>query len=87
MVLFNGHLINTCTNERTIKSCADPEGGHGIRTPLKNHKNIRFRSNTGPYPPKTTKLLSQHSMLDHHRHASGTPYKWDFAGGPMMACF
>ena len=30
-------------------------------------------------PCKITKLLSQHSMLGHHRHA------WRFAGGPMMA--
>ena len=26
-------------------------------------------------------------MLDHHRHASETPFKWRFAGGPMMACW
>ena len=32
--------------------CADPEGEHrGVRTsPLKNHKNIEFLSNTGPDP-------------------------------------
>ena len=24
-------------------------------------------------------------MLGHHRHASETPFKWSFAGGPMMA--
>ena len=27
-------------------------GGQGVRTPLKNHKNIRFLSNTGPDPLK-----------------------------------
>ena len=26
---------------------ADPEGGQGVRTPLKNHKNIVFFSNMG----------------------------------------
>ena len=24
-------------------------------------------------------------MFGHHRHASETPFKWRFAGGPMMA--
>ena len=28
---------------------------------------------------------SQHSMLGHHRPASGTPFEWRFAGGPMVA--
>ena len=31
-------------------TCADPEGGTGVRTPLKNHKNIGFLSNIGPDP-------------------------------------
>ena len=26
-------------------------------------------------------------MLDHHRDASETPFKWRFPGGPMMARF
>ena len=36
-------------------------------------------------PLKITKLPSQHSMMGHHRHASETPFKWRFTGGPMMA--
>ena len=36
--------------------CADPEGGKGVRTPLKNHKNIGILSNTGPDPLKFSKL-------------------------------
>ena len=36
--------------------------------PLKNHKNIGFLSN---------ELLSLHSMLGHHRHASETPFKFN----------
>ena len=48
------------------QTCADPEGGQGVRTPLKNHKNIGFLSNTGLDPLKITKLPSQHSMLGHH---------------------
>ena len=70
------------------EACADPEvggGGQGARTPLENHKNIGFLSNTGLEPLKITKLPSQHSMLGHHRHASEMPFKYRFAGGPMMA--
>ena len=57
--------------------------------PLKNHKNKGFLSNTGPDPLKIEKLPSQHSMLGHHRPApiSETPFKWRFAGGPMIARF
>ena len=33
----------------------DPEGGQGIRTPLKNHKYIGFLSNTGPDPLESHK--------------------------------
>ena len=51
------------------------EGGQGVRTPLKNHNNIEFLSNTGPDPLKFSKLPSQHSTLGHHRHASETPFK------------
>ena len=61
-------------------------GGWGARTP-KNHKSIGFPSGTGPDPPKIAKLPNQHSMLGHHRPASETPFKWRFAGRPMMARF
>ena len=67
---------------------ADPEWGY-MRfvppSPLKNHKNIEFLSNTGPDPLKNHKAPNQHSMLVHHRPASETPFKWCFAGGSMMA--
>ena len=65
-------------------------GGRGSGPPtLKNHKNIGFLSNTGPDPLKIKKLPSQHSTCGHHRPApvSKTPFKWRFAGGPMMARF
>ena len=48
--------------------------------PLKNHKNIRFFSNTGPEPMKNHKATMplkpafKHSMLGHHRPASETPF-------------
>ena len=70
-----------------VKSCADPVGGDwgsGPRPPLENYKNIGFLSNIGPVPLENTKLPIQHSMLGHHRHASETPFKWRFAGGPLM---
>ena len=71
---------------------AQIQRGAGVRTappPLKNHKNIGFLSNTGPDRLKITKLLSQHSMLGHHWPVpvSEMPFKWRFAGGPMMARF
>ena len=42
--------------------------GSGPPPPLKNHKNIRFLSNSGPDP------------LKNHQHASETLFKWRFAG-------
>ena len=35
---------------------------------------------------KITKLPSQHSLVGHHRHANETPFKWRYAGGPVMVC-
>ena len=55
--------------------------------PPENHKNIEYLSNTGPDPLKFSKLPSQHSTLGHYRHPSETPFKWRFAGVPMMARF
>ena len=49
-------------------------GGPDPPPPLKNHKNIKFNSNTGLDPLKIAKLPSQHTMLSHHRHASETPF-------------
>ena len=60
-------------------------GDTGPGPQMINHKNIGFLSNTGPDPLKTTKLPIQQSMLDHHMHASETPFKWRFAVRPMMA--
>ena len=67
----------------------DPEGGEGVQTPLKNHKNIGFLNNTDPDPLKNHEAtnFSQNSMLDHHRPASEMPFQWRVAGGKMMARF
>ena len=48
---------------------ADPEGGQGVRTPIKNHKFIGFPSNTGLDPLKIKKLPNQHSTVGHYRPA------------------
>ena len=71
-----------------LMTCADQEGGQGGLDPPPPPpplKNIGFLSKTCPDPPKITKLPRQHSMLDRHRQASETPFKWRFTGGPMMA--
>ena len=70
---------------------ADPDWGQGVRTPLKNHKNIGYLSNFGPDPlKKITKLPSQHSIFGHHRPASETLFKWRSLGadhGPLIVVF
>ena len=67
-------------------ACADSEGETGVQTPLEKSQEFRvclqFLSRS---PEKIMKLPSQHSMLVHYQHASETPFKWRFAGGPMMA--
>ena len=61
-------------------------GGAGGPDPTpENHKNLGFLSNTGPDPLKNHKATMQHSMLGHHRPTSVSPFKWLFAGGPIMA--
>ena len=88
MMAINVEPDSRTSSSMVAPSCADPEGGQGVRTPpppLENYKNIGFLSNTGPDPLKITKLPIQHSMLCHYRPASETPFKWRFAGGPIMA--
>ena len=38
-----------------VRTFADPEGGQGVRNPLKIKKNIGFHRNTGPDPLKKHK--------------------------------
>ena len=59
---------------------ADPEGGQGVRTPLKYHKNIGFPSNIDPDPLNITKLPGQHPLVGHYRQCR-------FADGPMVVHF
>ena len=68
-----------------VRPSADPEGGRGL-DPLKTHKNIGFLSNTGPDPLKNHKATQPaFNVGGHHRPSSETPFKWCFAGGPVMA--
>ena len=55
-------INNSYTSVKTfvLRTWSDPVcvcvgGGHGVRIPLKNHKNIGFLSNTGPDPLKNHK--------------------------------
>ena len=60
-------------------SWADPEGDRPH--PWKKG----FLSILVRFPLKSQSYQAmQHSMLGHQRHASETPFKWCFAGGPMM---
>ena len=68
-------------------TCMGRSRGGERGTPLKDHEKIGVLSNTVPDPLKIAKLLGQNSMLGHHQDASETPYKWRFAGGPMIARF
>ena len=93
-VIMKFPIIITCIcpmSSLYCVACADPDGerayGPDPPPPWKItimqgflHVAILVR-----IPCKTTKLPSQHSMLGHHRPSSETPFKWRFAGGPMMA--
>ena len=65
-----------------------PRGGTGGPYHPENLKNIGvFFNNIGADLLEIIMLPSQPSMLGHYRPTSETPFKWRFAGGPMMACF
>ena len=73
-----------CDTALYHQPCKDQEVGTGGPDPLENYKDIGFLSNTGQDPLKITKLPIQHSMLGHHRPSRKTPFKWRFAGGPLV---
>ena len=53
--------------------------------PLKNHKNIWFLSNTGLDPLKNRKATKPAFNVVPLSARQRMPFKWRFAGGPMMA--
>ena len=68
-----------------LQSHVRVQRGRGTGSPWKITKILAILAILVRIPLKITKLPSQHLMLGHHRHASETPFKWRFAGGPMMA--
>ena len=58
---------------------ADPLGGQGVPTPLKNHKNIGFPSNTDHH--KATKPAFNGGPL------STMAFRWWADGGPFLVAF
>ena len=57
-----------------LMSCVDPEGGTGHPDPHWKITKLQGALSILVWIPwKTTKLLRQQSMLDHHRPASETP--------------
>ena len=71
--------------------CTDPKGrvdrGSWPPTPLKITKLWSSLAILVQILWKITKLPSQRSTVGHHQPASETPFKWPFAGGPMMVHF
>ena len=65
----------------TLTSCADPEGGQGVRI-----KSYRVSWHYWLGIPENHKDTKPAFKLGHHRHNSQMPFKWRFTGGPIMAC-
>ena len=83
-----GHCITTPDAMVCISMCGSRGGGGaGGPDPLKKSQNIWFLSNSGPDPLTNHTAVSQHSMLGHHQHTSEMPFKWRFAGGPMVLAY
>ena len=74
---------------KRYEAFADPEGNRGFwspsQFPLEITKLNDFLAILVRIPWKISKLPSQHLMLGQYRRSSETPFKWRFAGGPMMA--
>ena len=70
---------------------ADPEGGQGVGTPLENHKNIGFLSNTGPDSFKNHKAtkpaFNVGLSLARQRNAIEMAFRWRADDGPLIVVF
>ena len=69
-------------SEEDLIACADPKGGgEGARTvpppPLENHKNIGFRSNTGPDHKATNPALN----------VGPSSFRWRADDDPLIVVF
>ena len=69
----------------------DPEGGQGVQTPLKNHKNIRFICNTGQDALKiqkaTKSVFNVWPFSTCERNTIYMVFLWQVILGPRMARF
>ena len=67
--------------------CGSREGTGGPDSPENHKKGVL--AILVQIPLKITKLPSQHSMFDHHRHANETPFKfrWRADDGPILVVF
>ena len=71
-------------------SWADPEGGQGVRTPLKNHKNIGFPSkywSGSPKNHKATKPAFNGGPSTRQQNAISKAFRWWADGGPFLVAF
>ena len=77
---------NLCLSSGFMCGSRGGIGGPDTPPPPEKSQNIGFFAVLVRIPGwKIIKLPIQHSMLGHHRHASEAPFKWRFAGGPMVA--
>ena len=84
---LGGMRVVALSTDVLEKTMGGSEGGQGVRTPLKNHKNIVFHSNTG-----------QDSLKKHNGYQAsiqcwaiiGTPeiaFRWRADVGPNIVVF
>ena len=64
------------------------KGGHGVRTPPENYKNIGFLSNKGPHPLKNHKAtkpaVNFGSLSARQRSAIKMAFRWRADDGPLL---
>ena len=75
------NYIRITTHARIQRGAGDPD----IPPLTEKSQHKEFLSNTGQDPLKNHKAAKPDSISGRHLHAIETPFKWRFAGGPMMA--
>ena len=60
-------------------------GDRGYGPHSKNHKNVGFLTETDLDPLENHKATKLAFNVGPYRPTSETPFKWRFAGGPIMA--
>ena len=88
--LLHGMNDQPCFSDWLVLSMRGLRGGGGLGVRILPWKLTKMMVSLGILvwtPWKITKLSSQHSVSDHHRPASKTPFKWLFAGESTVARF